>query len=430
MSIYDEVLASARIPRFAPVRYHIDTPHIEDVPGAVAATLDETGLMARVRPGMSVALAVGSREIDGVAGIVRTVVDGVKAAGGKPFIVPAMGSHAGADPAGQAALLAGFGITEAAMGAPVRSSMETVHVGTTEDGLEVRIDKNAGEAEGIILIARVKPHTSFRGRVESGLMKMMAIGLGKQYGASLCHQLGFAAMGRNVWNFGRVVLAKMPVLFGVAVVENNRHRACRVEAVPAEKFEEREPELLTEARSLLPGIPFQNIDLLVVDEMGKEYSGTGMDLNVIGRNEQLGPSDPNPKRIAVFDLTDKSRGNASGMGGADVITKKFEDKIDRAAVYVNGITIRETNALKTPGVMENERLALKLCIYTTLPGRPAGEYRAVWIHNTLDLGLLYVSEGLLEEAGKVGKMEVLGPPEELQFDGDGNIIRRKDQWGG
>lgn len=424
MSIYDEVLASAEIPRFAPVRYHIDTPHIDDVEGVARDTLAVTGVLSEVRPGASIAIAVGSREIDRVALLVKTVIGEVQKAGGVPFIVPAMGSHAGADAARQKALLAGFGITEAAMGVPIRSSMETVHVGYTDDGLEVRIDKNASEADGIILVARVKPHTSFRGRVESGLMKMMAIGLGKQYGASLCHQLGFACMGRNVWNFGRVVVEKMPVLFGLAVVENNRHRAFRIEAVPAARFEEREPELLCEARGLMPGIPFKDIDLLIVDEMGKEYSGTGMDLNVIGRNEQLGPSGPNPRRIAVFDLTDKSHGNASGMGSADVITKKFEDKIDRAAVYVNGITIREINALKMPGVMENERLALKLCLYTTLPDTPAEKRRAVWIHNTLDLGLLYVSEGLLPEVAGVENMEVLGPPEALEFDENGNIARR------
>jgi len=424
VSIYDEILASAGIPKFAPVKYRFETEYIGDIETAIHESLAKTGVMKRVKPGASIAIAVGSREIDRVAVMVKLIIDEVKKAGGAPFIVPSMGSHAGASAEGQTELLKNFGITEDTMGVPIKSSMETEHVGMTEDGLEVRIDRNASQADGIILITRVKPHTSFRGKVESGLMKMMAIGLGKQYGAALCHQLGFSCMGENVWNFGRVILEKKPVLFGLAVVENSIHKIIRVETVPSEEFEAREPELLVEAKSLIPRIPFKDIDMLVVDEMGKEYSGTGIDLNVVGRNSYLGPSDPNPARIAVFDLTDKSHGNASGLGTVDVITEKFEKKIDRVAGYVNGITVKECEGLKTPAVMENERQALKLCIYTLIPEKKPEELRAVWIHNTTDLSRMYVSEGLLKEVEAVEAMEIIGPPEELEFDGQGNIARR------
>ena len=424
MSIYDEILANAEIPKFAPASLSFDTSYIEDVEKAVLDSLAGSGVMKRVKPGASIAIAVGSREIDQVATMVKLVIQEVKKAGGIPFIVPSMGSHAGANAEGQTALLKNFGISEESMGVPIRSSMETNHVGVTEDGLEVRIDSYASGADGIILIARIKPHTSFRGKVESGLMKMMAIGLGKQYGAALCHQLGFPGMGDNVWNFGRVVLAKKPILFGLAVVENSIHKPYRIEAIPSEEFEDREPPLLVEAKSLIPKIPFKDIDLLIVDEMGKEYSGTGMDLNVIGRNSHLGSSDPNPQIITVFDLTDNSHGNASGMGSADVITERFEKKIDRVAGYVNGITVKECSSLRMPAVMENERQAIKVCINSYVPEIKPEKIRAIWIHNTLDLRRIFISEGLLEEAKAVKTIEILGPPEELDFDGQGNIKRR------
>ena len=424
MSIYDEIFSSTEIPKFAPVKYSIDATYIDDAVQTVRETLAQSKAIQKIKPGASIAIAVGSREIDRLSDIVKTLINEIKQAGGNPFIVPAMGSHAGANAEGQTALLRNFGITEEAMGVPIRSSMETMHVGMTDDGLEVRIDRNAYESDGIVVVARVKPHQSFRGKVESGLMKMLAIGLGKQYGASLCHQLGFPAMGKNVWDFGREIIAKTPVMFGLAIVETSRHKACRIEAINSEDFEAREPGLLVEAKSLMPTIPFENIDLLIVDEMGKEYSGTGMDLNVIGRNAPGLDFSPNPSKIAVFDLTEKSHGNASGMSTADVITEKFEKKIDRVPVYVNAITVRSCEGMRTPAVMANEQLALKLCLYTLVPQKPPEKIRAVWIHNTLDLERVYVSEGLLEETKGVEKMEILGVPEELSFDTGGNISRR------
>jgi hypothetical protein len=377
--------------------------------------------MERVKPGGSVAITAGSREIDQIALVLRTVARAVKEAGGRPFIVPAMGSHGGADAASQAMILRNFGITEEYVGAPVRSSIETARVGMTETGLEVRIDRFSAEADGIIVVGRVKPHTSFRGRVESGLMKMMAIGLGKPYGAALCHQLGFPSMGRNIWDFGNVILRNAPVLFGLAILDNGRHEIAHIEAIPSEMIPERETLLLSKARGMMPAIPFKDIDLLIVDEMGKEYSGVGMDMNITGRSSQLGGSGPNPRRIAVLDLTDASYGNSAGMNEADVITKRFEGKIDRRPVYVNSITVREIEGLRMPAVMDSDRLALMLCLFTLLPAKESEDVRAVWIRNTLQLETIYISEGLLEEASGSDRVTLTGPPQEIVFDAEGNI---------
>jgi hypothetical protein len=354
--------------------------------------------------------------------IIRILVEKVKAARATPFIVPAMGSHGGGDAESQTELLGNFGITEDRIGAEIRSSVETEFVGRTEEGLEVRIDKNAARADGIIVVGRVKPHTSFRGKVESGLMKMMAIGLGKPYGAFLCHQLGFSNMGKNVWDFGNVILKHKPVLFGLALIDNKHHRLCRIEASPAENIPAREPELLEEARKLMPVIPFENIDLLIVDEIGKEYSGTGMDMNVTGRST-FGDYGPAPKRIAVLDLTDRSRGNAVGIGEADVITERLEKKIDRKSVYVNAITVREIGGLRVPAVMPSDRLSIQLCLHTLLPPRDPSELRAVWIHNTLHPERMLLSEGLMKEASEKNHVRIAGPPQEINFDKNGNVVQ-------
>ena len=422
MDIYSEMMKDVEVPKFIQLKYDIGTQKIEDVKASILSELNKKGVMARVKKNARIAITAGSREIDQIVLILRTVADEVKKAGGVPFIVPSMGSHGGADADKQTKLLENFGITEETVGAPIFSSLETVLVGYTEDGLEVRIDKYAAEADGIIAIGRVKPHTSFRGKVESGLMKMLAIGLGKPFGAALCHQLGFENMGKNVWNFGNLILEKSKVLFGLAIVDNDIHQISLIEAIPSELIPEREPQLLEYAKSLIPKIPFENIDMLIVEEMGKEYSGTGMDTNVTGRNFQLGDSGLNPKRLAVFDLTDHSEGNAAGISGADVITQKFEDKIDRKSFYVNTITVREIEGLKLPAVMPNENLAIKLCLHTLLPEKNTSEIRAVWIRNTLNLNKIYVSEGLMEEASKIAKLEESGVLQEIEFDSFGNAI--------
>lgn len=266
--IYTQLLSSIQFPPFLAMEYIATQPAVESPEQAAYDAVHTCPDIARVRPGETVALTAGSREVYDIVGILRGVIRAVREQGGVPFIVPAMGSHGGATAEGQVRVLEHFGITEEALGVEIRSSMETVLVGHTEDGYPVHLDRIANAADHIIPIGRVKPHTDFRGPVESGVMKMLAIGLGKQYGASLCHKLGFPNMGKSVWNFGSVILENCRVLMGLAVVENGEHRTARIEGIPAAQIRKREPELLVYAKSLMPRIPFDNLDVLLVSEIG------------------------------------------------------------------------------------------------------------------------------------------------------------------
>lgn len=399
--IFEELLSEVEVPRFARVTRCLSQPQIADAAGAVERELRLCGKMEKIEQGDTVAIAVGSREIAHMAEITGAVVSEVKARGGIPFIVPAMGSHGGATAEGQEEVLRHYGITQQAVGAPVRSSMETVKVGETSRGWDVCIDRLASEADHIIPIGRVKPHTDFRGPVESGLMKMIVIGLGKQHGASICHRLGFPQMSANIMEFGKVILQNAPILLGLAIVENAAHGLAHVEAVPGEKILEREPEILNMAKALMPKIPVHDLDVLLVSEMGKEISGAGMDPNITGRSAVLGQFWPGAEKIAVLDLTDKSGGNAAGMGNADAVTRRMCGKLDPTPVYINGLTCRDTQGIRLPAVMETDMLALKFCLYTCIRRNAAREGRVVWIKNTADLETMYLSEALLAEAEQV-----------------------------
>lgn len=399
--IFDELLSEVQLPTFAQIRLDLRQPQIENVEQVLREELLNCEAMARIKPGHTVALAVGSREISDMTLIVRTVVEAVKGRGGEPFIVPAMGSHGGATAKGQEEVLRHFGITEEAMGVPVRSSMETVKIGETGRGWEVHIDKQAAGADHIIPVGRIKAHTDFRGPVESGLMKMIVIGLGKQHGASICHRLGFPSMSSTIMEFGHVILENSPILLGIGIVENAQHRIAFIEAVPGKKILQREPELLELSKALLPKIPVNDLDVLVVNEMGKEISGAGMDPNITGRSCVMGRFWPNAEKIAVLDLTDKSGGNAAGMGNADAITRRMYDKIDLTPIYINGLTCRDTEGIRLPAVMESDMLALKFCLYTCILRRAVEKGRVVWIRNTADLETMYISEALVAEAEKV-----------------------------
>jgi hypothetical protein len=287
----------------------------------VADTIARRRAADRVRPGDVVAIAAGSRGISNHDEIVRSVARELLARGAKPFIFPAMGSHGGATAEGQRDLLAGYGITEEAMGVPVVSSMETVQVGVTPHGLPVRIAAPAAAADWIVPVGRVKPHTDFRGRHESGLIKMLAIGCGKQYGANICHMQGFPHMARNIWEIAKAVLAPGKVLFGLAILEDASHGTWSLTAVPGEHFDEEDALLLEEAKALVPRIPFEKIDLLVLSEIGKDISGASMDPNVTGRSAVMGASRPFAERIVALDLTDASHHNATGVGNADITTR-------------------------------------------------------------------------------------------------------------
>lgn len=420
--IYTQLLSSIQFPPFLAMEYIATQPAVESPEQAVYDAVHTCPDIVRVRPGETVALTAGSREVYDIVGILRGVIRAVREQDGVPFIVPAMGSHGGATAEGQVRVLEHFGITEEALGVEIRSSMETVLVGHTEDGYPVHLDRIANAADHIIPIGRVKPHTDFRGPVESGVMKMLAIGLGKQYGASLCHKLGFPNMGKSVWNFGSVILENCRVLMGLAVVENGEHRTARIEGIPAAQIRKREPELLAYAKSLMPRIPFDNLDVLLVSEIGKDISGAGMDPNVTGRSVTLGEFWPHAEKIGVFNITSVSEGNAAGIGNADAITSQMYRQIDRLPMYINSITCRDTSGARIPTVMDTQELVLRYLLYTCIRRKEAQDQpRIVWIQNTACLRRIYISEALAHEARQLKDFRVTCESRPLEINKDGEL---------
>ena len=401
MSKISDLLGDTCVPLFHRVKFAMESRSISDVEAEMLRCLRREGTLDRIGAGNTVAITAGSREISHLPEMLRALIGAIKARGAQPFIVPAMGSHGGATAEGQREMLAGFGITEESMGVPIRSSMETECIGETPQGIPVHMDKWALTADHIIPIGRIKPHTDFKGRFESGLMKMMAIGLGKQHGASICHKLGMPDMSKNVLAIGKEILMRCRIPFGIAIIENAFHGTWKIAAIPAERIEEEEPLLLEEAKKLVPVVPFDKVDIIVCEEMGKDLSGTGMDSNVIGRSASLGISRPFAERIGVFKLTEKSHGNANGMGLADCITRRFYGSFRFDQTYPNAITSAEITAVKMPAVMDTDELCVKFLIKTCTGSGPKG-IRMVWIRNTLSMDTFYISEGLAGEANAPG----------------------------
>jgi hypothetical protein len=405
----DEVarmLGKAAVPHFFHTEFDICSEALPDAAQGVREALRREGTLDRIKPGMRVAVTAGSREINHIGAITRTVVDELKRAGAQPFLFPAMGSHGGATAQGQRDILAEYGITEETMGVPIISSMDTVEAGRTPGGHPVHVGKAAFEADAIIPVGRVKPHPEFRGSFESGIMKMLAIGAGKQHGANICHQLGMNRMSENILAFGRVLIEKCNVPFGVGIIENATHGTYSITAVPGERIEAEEPQLLDKARSLVPVIPFEKVDVIVCEEMGKDISGTGMDSNVIGRSISLGVSRPYAERIGIFDLTEKSHGNFNGVGLGDAISRRLFDKMSFSATYPNTITGCEPFAVKIPPVMDTDRLCMYFCLETCVRADSPEGIRVVWIKNTLSVQAFYISEALRREAQANPKLTV------------------------
>jgi hypothetical protein len=416
------LLEPVELPRMVAVRQRFPGAVRIDVAAAVRAELARPEIAATIRPGMTVAVPVSSRGIANQAAIVRELVAGLRARGARPFLFPAMGSHGGATAAGQRELIEGYGVTEEAVGGPIVSRMETRVIGRVA-GLGVHLDQAAAEADGIVVLGRVKPHTAFRGRYESGLMKMMAIGMGKQKGAEACHAAGFGRFHEIVPAFGREVLARAPILFGLAILENALDDTARIEAVPRAAIEQREPELLEEARRNMPGIPFAELDVLVVDEIGKNFSGDGADPNVTGVYcTPYASGGPKVGRYVVLDLSEETHGNAVGLGMADITTARVFAKVDLDAMYVNALTNRVLNIVRMPMVMADDRQALKAAVWCCLGVEPAAA-RVVRIVNTSHLSELWISEALLPAARALPTLEILGDPAPPAFDAAGNLRR-------
>lgn len=415
------LLKDVQLPRMVKIHQVFDSSEIENVQQAVREQLERPEIRGRVHDGMRIAITAGSRGIRDYQLIMKTMVSILKDWGAKPFLIPAMGSHGGGTAEGQKGMLDSLGITEETVGAPILSSMEVVQIGINEDGYPVYIDRYASEADGIIVFNRIKPHTNFRGDYESGLMKMLTIGLGKNIGAAACHRLPMDDMPHNVCAFGSAVIENANVLFGLATVENAYDKVKRIVAVPAERIREEEPALQAEAKASMPRILIDDLDVLIVDQIGKNFSGPGMDPNVTGvsGNPHMNLK-PEVQRRVVLDLSDESHGNATGLGLADFSTKRAFDKIDFDAGYPNTITSRTTGGGKVPPIMKNDWTAIAAAIYTCdrIPGR---ELKIVRIPNTLHLGEIEISESLLEEAIANPDIEILSEPAELEFDVSGNL---------
>jgi hypothetical protein len=403
------------LPRWALVRHRMDGAEVTDVAAAVGAALEP--VRAAIGPGSRVCLAVGSRGIDRIDEVVRATVAWVRSAGAEVFVVPAMGSHGGASPEGQLEVLASYGMTPESIGCEIRSSMETVELGEVRPGVPVFVDRNAFEgADVIVPINRVKPHTDFTGEIESGLMKMIAIGLGKQRGADTFHRQGFATFHELIPAVAEFTVSKVNIPFGLALVENGYARLWRIEAVPRDRIWDRERELLAMARERMARLPLGSIDVLILDYIGKDISGLGMDSNVVGRY-YTGPTGAGSsvQRIVVRDLTAETEGNAVGIGMADVVLRRAVEKMDAHKTYMNCITAKTPEGGRVSLTVDTDRQALSVAIACCLKVEPP-DARIVRIRDTKHLGLLYVSEPALEDVLATGRCEVVRPLEAIEFD--------------
>ncbi|MDR7866699.1 MAG: lactate racemase domain-containing protein [Sporomusaceae bacterium] len=421
MDVIQELLRGIPLPRMVKVRQAFPAPRLTDVAGTLRRELAREEISRRVRPGMKVAVAVGSRGVADIPTLARVTVEELKRLGAEPFIVPAMGSHGGATAEGQRDVLANLGVTEESAGCPIMSSMAVVEIGRLDNGLPVYIDEYAHGADGIVVINRIKPHTAFRGANESGLVKMITIGLGKQKGAESCHAFSFKYMAEHIPAMARIVLAKMPVLFGVGSVENAYDQVAKVVAVTPEELIETDKRLLVEAKANMASLPFAQIDVLVVDRIGKDISGDGMDPNITGRYPTpYASGGPDIAKLAVLDLTDATHGNANGMGTADITTRRLVNKTNFPMTYCNGLTSTVLIPTKVPAVFECDRDAVRAAV-KTCNARDLTKARLVRIQDTLHLEEIRISEALLEEAKANPRLTVVGEPVEMRFDAAGNF---------
>lgn len=413
----------AELPRVAPVEQEFPRPRVDSVEEKVSGLLS-SGSVPRLE-GKRVAVAVGSRGIARLAEVVGCVTAELRKRNARPFVFPAMGSHGGATSSGQSEILARYGVTEERLGVPVVSSLDTVSLGETPDGVGVFMDRGAFESDGVILINRVKPHTDFRGKMESGLMKMMVIGLGKVDGAGAFHSATMRLPHeRLLETVARKVLEAEKVLFGVAILENAYHELADLEIVPASAIPAREPELLARARELMPSLPVDRLDVLVIDRIGKDISGSGMDPNITGRRFRINArwqESPEITRIVVLDLTDHSGGNAVGVGLADFASRRVIDKMDRQVTYLNAMTSRNTVTAQIPLYFDTDRETLEKASLSLGDGVRPENVRLIRIRDTLSLSRVEVSEALLPELRNHPRIKRIGEPREIRFSADGSL---------
>ena len=404
------------LPQMARVRQAFEHHKIDDVAGAVTNEMGREDIKAKVKPGAKIAVGVGSRGVANIDVAVKALIASLKELGADPFIFPAMGSHAGGTSEGQEALLAGYGVTEDKMGAPVRATMDTVVVAELEGGTKVHMDKYAHDADGVVLINRVKPHTSFRGEIESGIVKMMTIGMGKINGATSLHgNHPITEFGDALPRAAKAIMECQPFLFGIGMVEDAFDDTAIIQALPAETLFEEETKLQAKAKELMAKIYIEDIDVLVIDEIGKEISGAGADPNVIGNPGTPGFEVPRVKKIVILDLTEKTHGNAAGSGAAHVITHRLLRRVDFASTYANMVTATALEGARVPIPMKTAEDAVRLAVKTLIGVEPE-DARIVRIRNTLSLGEIEVSEPILKDLQGDSRMEVLSQPGKISFE--------------
>ncbi len=413
------------LPQMALLEQRFDPQRLDTVDQAVAREMAGLQLTEKIRPGASVAITAGSRGIANIALITATVVSELKRLGAAPIVFPAMGSHGGATAAGQVNVLANLGMTEETLGCPIRSDMEPIHLGNAALDFPIYVDRNAMAADHIVVINRIKAHTKFKGPVESGLMKMMAIGMGKQKGASYYHQAAVRlTFPKIVETVGVEVIKRCPILFGLGIVENAFHETCLVKALPPEDIHRGEQELLTIANQRMARLPFDDIDILIIDQIGKDISGTGMDTNVTGRNRDLlgdFTTLPRTKRVYVRDLTDVSEGNAIGIGLADFTTTRLVKKMDRKKTYMNAITGISPEKAAIPMYFDSDREVLDAA-FLTIGDTPPAAARIVHISNTNDIHRISVSAAYRDEIEATPDLTVIGEWQPLVFDSTGKLV--------
>lgn len=426
MKTITDLIQHVPVPKMVKVRQCYDNTHIpqEEIAARLCAQLDRPEIASQVKPGMRIAITCGSRGINHYALMIRTMVDWVRQQGAEPFLVAAMGSHGGATAQGQTQVLADYGITEEAMGCPLISSMDTVEIGVSAVRHQhVRIDKAAAQADGILLLNRIKPHTSFRGNYESGLMKMMAIGLGKQHGASDIHGQSPAIMHELVEEYGRTILDNCNILGGIAVIENAYDETYLLQGLtPAEIITE-EPKLKEISYQTIARLLFDKCDVLVVDKIGKNISGDGMDPNVSGRFVQpkYCSGGIEAEKVVILDLTDETHGNAQGVGLAEVTTRRLFDKMKLEMTYPTGVTNTFLHLMKIPMIMDNDREAMQLALCCCPEAEDQSNMKLIRIPNTAHIEYIEISEGLLPLAQANPAIEILSEPYDLPFDDAGNL---------
>lgn len=417
-------------PQIFRVRQTFERPLVADVSAEVASQLATLSLENQIQQGQTVAITAGSRGIANIHLVIQAIVSHVKSLGAEPFIVPAMGSHGGGTAEGQRKIIEGYGITEEFCGCPIRASMETVVVCQAAEGFAVHFDKHAFEADHVIVCGRVKPHTGFYGDIESGLMKMMLIGLGKHAGAKIYHRaIKDHSFGQIVRSVAREVLAKCRIVAGVAIVENGYDETAVIKAVAPDEFEDREKELLVLAKNWLPSLPFSTADVLLIDEIGKNISGTGMDTNVVGRKylDHVAAEDEWPKirNIVIRGLTKKTDGNATGIGLAEFALTRAIDQMDVEVTRTNCLTGGHATGAMIPINYPTDRQVLDIVLPIIGLTEPA-DAKLMWIHDTLDVAEVECSAAYLDEATQRDDLEVLSELRPLPLDAAGMLPTVKD----